>query len=264
MTSTACIFLLMCSFGPAIYGQDAAATPSFEVADIKPSPPGAMLGKERLLPGGRIELPGGTVKMLIVASYGVQEDMVSGLPKWAENDRFDIVAKAPENTPVPTLRLMIRTLLAERFHLQFHNEEKVRQAYVLTRGKRPLKLQESSSRQQCRWTPLEAGVMRRECQGMSMAEMARQLPGWGPTGITMPVIDETDLRGTYDFHLDVGAPTGGRGDGARDGDPASASVPPDSGPTIFTALEEIGLKLESRRMPVQTIFVDRVERPGGN
>jgi len=78
------------------------------------------------------------------------------------------------------------------------------------------------------------------------------------------VIDETGLRGAYDFHLDVGAPTGGKGDSARDGDPPAASVPADAGPTIFMALEEIGLKLESRKMPVQTIVVDRVERPDAN
>lgn len=109
MKSTACIFLSMCCFGPAIYGQDGAG-----------------------------EYAG---------------------PKASADDSY--AARGA-------------------FSLQFHNEERVRLAYVLTRGKRPLKLQESSSRQRCRWTPLEAGMMRRECQGMSMAEVARQLPGWGP------------------------------------------------------------------------------------
>lgn len=77
------------------------------------------------------------------------------------------------------------------------------------------------------------------------------------------MLDETGLRGTYDFHLDVGAPAGG-GESTRHGDRASAAFPADRDATIFMALEEIGLKLESRKMPVQTLAVDRVERPDGN
>lgn len=61
--------------------------------------------------------------MLIIGAYSVQEDMISGLPEWAETEHYDIVAKAPENTPVPRLILMLRPLLAERFHFQMHEEE---------------------------------------------------------------------------------------------------------------------------------------------
>lgn len=168
--------------------------------------------------------------MLIVASYGVQEDMVSGLPQWAENDRFDVAAKAPENTPVPTFLLMIRTLLAERFHLQFHNEEKVRPAEQACF--------EVAGEFVAPAVPLDPARSRRDA-----ARVPRHVDG--RTGATV-------------------AWMGGRGDGARDGDLAPAPVPANSGPTIFMALEEIGLKLESRRMPVQTIVVDRVERPDGN
>lgn len=206
---------------------------------------------------------------MIMAAYGVfQEDMISGLPKWAETDRFDIVAKAPENTPPATLWLMLQSLLADRFQLQIHYEEKMRQAYVLTRGKRPLKLEPSTARQTCNWTQVEGGLMRRQCQGMTMAEFTRSMPGLGGVGINRPVVDETGLNGAYDFHFAVGFANRGKGDGVRAGEnPVAASAADSSemdGPTIFTALDEIGLKLESRKMPLKTIVIDRVVRPSVN
>lgn len=126
-------------------------------------------------------------------------------------------------------------------------------------------MEDNSARQQCRWTQVEAGLMRRECQGMTMAELARRLPGLGPGGIDRPVVDETGLKGAYDFHFDVGAPTSGKGDGERAGEAsAAAPPPPDSAPAIFKAFEEIGLKLVGRKMPLPTIVVDRVEKPEVN
>jgi uncharacterized protein (TIGR03435 family) len=244
-------------------GQTVNKAPAFEVADIKPSDPArGGPGKERLLPGGRIELPGVTVMNLIMVSYGVQENMISGAPKWAATERFDIVAKAGENTPIPTLALMMQSLLAERFQLAIHREEKVMPAYVLTVGKRALKLREGNGgRQSCNWTTLDSGLARRTCQNLSMAELARQLPGWAGVGIELPVVDQTGLKSAYDFELEVGMRRreGGRG---GDGEARGASaVIADSGPTIFSALDQVGLKLESRKMPLAVVVVDRVERP---
>jgi uncharacterized protein (TIGR03435 family) len=243
------------------YAQEQPKLPSFEVFDIKPSAPGALPSKERLLPGGRIELPGATVQMMIRAAYSVREDMITGLPKWAETEHFDIIAKAPENTPVPTLLLMLRSLLADQFHLAMHNENQMRPALVLTRGKRPLKLQATAGapRPLCSWTDAQAGLRRRECKDMTMADFARQLMATGGVGIEWPVIDETGIQGAYDFHFDVGFPVGG-GDRPRE-ESAAVAPPPDAGPTIFTALDEIGLKLESRKAPVSVVVVDQVERP---
>ena len=94
-----------------------------------------------------------------------------------------------------------------------------------------------------------------------MAELARQLPGWGGIGIDLPVVDQTGLSGAYDFEFDVGmrrtpkdARTGG-------GKPGASSLLPDSGPNIFGGLELIGLKLERRKMPLQGIVIERAERP---
>ena len=188
--------------------QTTANPPSFEVADIKPSDPSnVMPGKGRMLPGGRIELPGMTLKNFIMFAYGVQQDMILGGPKWAGQDRFDVVAKAPPNASPETMRPMFQSLLAERFRLAIHREDQVRAAYVLTLGKRAAQYREGDGgRQECNWSNLESGLRRRECHNLTMAGLARQLPGWGGIGIDLPVVDQTGLKGAYDFHLDVGMP----------------------------------------------------------
>ena len=197
-----------------------------------------------------------------------REDMIAGAPKWADTDRFDLVAKAAPDTPVATMRLMLQTLLADRFKLAFHNEEKVKSAYVLTVGKRGMKLQAGSGGpQDCSWSVADSGLRRRTCHNLTMAEFARQLPGWGGIGIDLPVIDQTGLKGAYDFQLDVGEAAFGGGEGGRSGDgkmPAAPAPAADSGPTIFNALEQVGLKLENRKIPIAVIVVDRAERPAGN
>ncbi len=258
-------------------GQTSPARPAFEVADIKPANPAAVQpGKPRLLPGGRAEIPGITVKMLIVMAYGVQENAIVGVPKWAENSRFDIVAKAPTNADLPMLRLMLQSLLADRFKFAFHNEDKVMSVYVLSTGKRALKLQEASGgRQDCSWRSMEAGgdagardgvTRRRECKNMTMTELAQQLPGWGGIGIDMPVVDQTGLTGKYDFQLVVGLGdifVRMKGVAGKDGDGSVEKIA-DSGPTIFAALEQIGLKLESRKQPTPVMVIDHVESPTEN
>ena len=94
-------------------GQSVPNPPAFEVAEVKASATKDIgPGKERLLPGGRLELPHGTLKEFMAGAFGVQNKMIVGGPKWLDSDRFDIIAKAPDpNTPVPTLLLMLRALL---------------------------------------------------------------------------------------------------------------------------------------------------------
>src|SRR5437588_1366508 len=111
-------------------GQPAVNPPAFEVADIKPAVRNeGMPRKGRLLPGGRIELPGMPLRNLIMYAYGVQENMIVGGPRWVVSEPFDIVAKAAPDTPPDTLRLMFQSLLAERFKLGRHREDKVMPAY---------------------------------------------------------------------------------------------------------------------------------------
>ncbi len=245
-----------------VYGQSHPQRPSFEVADVKPSDQAkASQGKERILPGGRVELPGETVLSLIMFGYSVQANMIEGVPKWGGNKYFDIVAKAPPNPSVAGLRLMVQSLLAERFKLIFHTEDKRMSVLVLTVAKNGPRLQRASGgRQNCTWQKAEIGVMRRACQNLTMAEFVKQLPKY-PVGIDRPVVDETGLTDAYDFQFEVGfvQPLVVN---ASDGNfiPNTA----DRGPSIFSALAKVGLKLESRKAAQPNIVVDHIEPPSGN
>jgi uncharacterized protein (TIGR03435 family) len=248
--------------------------PAFEVADIRPAnPANVQPGKPRLLPGGRAELPGMTVKLLVFLAYGVQENAIVGVPKWAENTRFDIVAKAPPDSDFKMLQAMLQSLLADRFKFTFHNEDKVMPVYVLSVGKHVLKLQETSGgRMDCSWRSTEEGgdagardgvTRRRECHNMSMKEFVQQLPATGGIGIDLPVVDQTGLTGKYDFQFVVGL--GGMrssGDGRAGEGPAAPIM--EMGPTIFAALDQIGLKLERQKVAAPVMVIDRVESPTEN
>jgi uncharacterized protein (TIGR03435 family) len=105
-------------------------------------------------------------------------------------------------------------------------------------------------------------MRRRECRNMTMKELAQQLPGMGGIGIDLPVIDQTGLTGKYDFQFVVGI-GGLRSSDARVGDGPAASIA-DSGPTIFAAFEQIGLKLERQKLATPVMVIDRVESPTEN
>ncbi|MGB6945477.1 MAG: TIGR03435 family protein [Bryobacteraceae bacterium] len=240
-----------------ICGQPPSQRPSFEVADIRPSTQAnALESKERILPSGRVELPGETVVSLIMFAYSVQGNMIEDVPKWARDSHFDIIAKSSPNPSRAALRMMVQSLLAERFKLAFHTEDKSMAVFVLTVAKNGPRLQKASGgRQQCRWRKVELGVMRRECQNLTMSEFASQLPRF-PVGIDRPVIDETGLKDAYDLQFEVGF-VRPMVVSARDGNffPNTDS----GGPSIFSALEKIGLKLESRRAAQPNIAIDHVE-----
>ncbi len=108
----------------------------------------------------------------------------------------------------------------------------------------------------CSWTPAQDGLRHRECYNVSIAQLVSQLPGMGGAGIDRPVLDETQLAGAYDFQFAFRPQRGPMG-----AQVSTAERPTDdSGPTIFDAMAQIGLKLESRKQAVQTIVIDHVER----
>jgi len=235
--------------------------PSFEVAEIKPSDPSVLKpGKGRMLPGGQIAVPGYTLRELIMFTYGVTDDMISGGPKWVSEERYDIVAKAPAGSPDSALRAMMQALLKDRFRLVTHQENKPMSAYVLTAIKTAAPAQSSAAgASQCHWTDLGEGMRRRECQNITMAEFAKELPHTGGIGIELPVADQTGLSGQYDLQFDVG----------RARKPVSGDGPPPDpfdtdGPNIFAALQKIGLHLESKKIPMPAIIIDGAERPSSN
>jgi uncharacterized protein (TIGR03435 family) len=169
-------------------------------------------------------------------AYHLRAEAVSG-PAWLDSERYDVVAKALQTVPPDDLRRMLQALLAERFKLAVHTEQKPMPAFALVVGKSGPKLQASDtailSGQRC--SPIEGA----EGQELSLGDFP------------IPVIDQTGLTGAFDFKLDW--------------TPAARLPVPDTDPapglTVFQAVEtQLGLKLESRKLPLPVIVVDHVER----
>jgi uncharacterized protein (TIGR03435 family) len=237
------------------FSQSIASPPGFDVASVKPNTSsGRKPGKGTFLPG-RVRFLNGTLKLFILAAFEVRSDIITGGPAWLDSGRFDIVAKAPPETDEKTLRTMLQTLLAERFQLVTHRKERVMPEYALMAGKSGPKLAESPQpgKRRCTWENADTGLRRRVCHNMTMAELASALPGWGGIGIDRQGVDLTGLKSAYDFQFEIGLARK-EGTAGKDG----------SGPTIFDALAQLGLRLESRKAPLSTIVIDRAEKPFQN
>jgi uncharacterized protein (TIGR03435 family) len=255
-----------------------ATAAEFEVASVKPSIKGAPEGG-RVLPGGRIEMLGNTMKDFIKFAWNIDDrddDALSGGPKWLDSDRFDIIAKAStiqlpsgQVVDVDALRPMMKALLLDRFKLRTHEAEAPIEVYVLETAKRSLKLAKADSgdRMGCRNTIAPAGdaasalplTRHFACRNTTMAQFAEMLRGLDGGYIDHPVIDATGLPEAWDFALSF-SPRRLVRNATASADPASASDP-SGAVSLFQALEKqlgLQLKLQKRRMPV--LVIDHVEQ----
>ena len=263
--------LLFC--GAAFAQSDAA--PKFIVADVHASPHAAIPAtKGPFFGDGRYEIHYATMVDLIHAAYDVDPDRVYGGPSWLEYDRYDVLAMAPPNSNAESRKLMLQSLLADRFGLTLHKDSKPMTAYVLKAGPNS-KLQESTgSGGSCNMKienmpppgppptgedrpPIHLPVFVYTCQGVSMAKLADTVAG-APTANQIfnnkPVVDMTELKGTYDFTFRF-----------------TPKVPPNFKVTgepisITDAMEkQLGLKLELSTAPMPVIAVDSAnETPSAN
>jgi uncharacterized protein (TIGR03435 family) len=243
------ILPLLCCF--LAFSQNQTTGPSFEAAAVKANKSGEVRMAVDFQGGGRFSATNVPLKILIALAYHVRPETVTGGPGWLGSDRFDIVAKALQTTPPDEIRRMLQTLLAERFKLEMHTDQKIMPAYALLPGKARLKLQPSEpallTDQRCRPGEAIVGEKHFVCEHMTMALFADVLQELAPREIAVPIVDQT-----YTFNL-AWVP-------AVPGDPAN---PPDpsAGPTLFEALDsQVGLKLESKKLPRPVIVIDRVER----
>jgi uncharacterized protein (TIGR03435 family) len=281
-------------FSAAAWAQQAGQL-QFEVASIKPSDPNDHRMMFRMVPGGAINLHGVTLKALVQQAYDVRDFQISGGPGWIGADKYDVTAK-PESASgeAPTdprqlseeqrktfqeqTRLRLQALLTDRFQLKVHREKKELPVYALVVAKNGPKLKENAGAD----AGPGKGMMRMSAgqlvgQQVGIAFLAQSLA----QSVGRTVLDQTGLKGTYDFELNF-APEPGRGGvfgGPGAGDGAPPPPPPGAGPglikepppvdpngpTIFTALQEqLGLKLESQKGPVEIIVIDHVEKPSEN
>jgi uncharacterized protein (TIGR03435 family) len=225
------------------------AAPSFDAASIKSSTaqPGTSSGITTK--PGRISARNVTLKRCVRGAFNIPEAQVVGGPPWVEEVRFDIEAKAAGPAGDGELMLMLRALLAERFQLQVHKEIRPLAGYALVVGKGGISAKVSAPDAESR-TVSTRGAM--DATGCSMRQLAMKLS----EAIHAPVADATGVEGPFDFGLkwvpdDLQART-----------PATDAA---SGPSIFAALQEqLGLKLEPRKVPTEVLVIDRVQKPTAN
>jgi len=251
------------------------AGPKFEVASIKPNHSGSGRFGIAIEPGGRFVANNASVKSLITFSYQLKENQLSGLPAWAESERFDVTAK-PESgagTSTDELRARVRALLAERFALSMHKETKELPIYVLVIAKNGPKLAPSKGNADLDSPPpggrgpgkrqmFRGGRGEISGQNVQISSIADQLSSI----LGRTVVDKTGLAGDYDFTLKYTPDMPQAQPGFGNPQDSTAAPPADpSAPSIFVAVQEqIGLKLEPQKGPVDVYVVDRVEKPSEN
>jgi uncharacterized protein (TIGR03435 family) len=263
----------------------------FEAADIHATPavaPGSSNNQGMrggFYRGGRYEVRNATMVDLIRTAYGVTDsDKVTGGPAWLDKDHFDVIAKAPADSTQEKLQAMLRDLLADRFSLVVHNDTKPLAAYVITQGKKVLmKAAGGSDAAGCKLIPppqpppggpmigisngtvqvttSPGALLTYTCHNVSMPEMPAQLRNMLFALATLNVtrvVDQTELKGEWDFDIKYTLNIG------RPGAPAAEGAP--EVVTIFTALDkQLGLKLELSKIPMAVVAVDSVnETPTDN
>jgi uncharacterized protein (TIGR03435 family) len=223
-----------------------AAKPTFEAAAIKPSTANDNHSSSHSN-NGRITMDNLTVKQLILNAYRIQNYQYAG-PSWLENERYNINAKADTKVEYAELMAMLQNLLAERFKLVVHHESKSVPGYALVISKGGLKVKPvegEGSSMNSNNTKLTATHVNTDRIAKYVANVLGQ-----------PVLDETGIKDSFSFVLEYADPRPGREEKSDSG----ATLP-----TVFTALnEQLGLKLESRKIPIDIVVVDHIERPTEN
>jgi len=191
---------------------------------------------------------------LISAAYNVPMRQISGLPPELSDEGYDIEAKADHPVDRDQMMRMLQTLLEDRFKLALRRETKEVKAQLLVNAKAGAKLNENRDGAELAMRKITGNKM--SYHNMPMALFANLLA----FAVDDLVVDQTGLKGSYDFTLDYYRGPGGVG--VKEGrEPA----PDPSGPSLQMALQEqLGLKLESRKGPVEMLIVDHIERPAVN
>jgi uncharacterized protein (TIGR03435 family) len=259
--------------------------PAFEVASVKPSPPGAQRGPIGF-GGERVIVTAWTLPELMTLAYGqgttLYRFQISGGPDWLDKERFDITATLDPSkvaTPDPSLlQDMLKALLAERFRLAVRQETKEAPIYLLTLASRDGQLGPKLRRSTYPCPDPSAGPppppdpeRLKNCRssigygtltgrGMPIEQLALSIANF--YGIGRIVQDRTGLTGTFDMDMEWAPLTQFRQPGNLDPPADFADRSVNALPTIFVALkEQLGLVLEPGRGPVRSIVIERADRP---
>ena len=251
----------------ALFAQTPSGNPAFEVATIKPTAPDWSGGRYiRMKTAHELEARNHALKTLLAAAYDLSPQAISGVPEWSEAEHYDIIAKTPGEAR-PTLdqqMAMLRRLLDERFHLVYHREPKEMAIYSLTVAKGGARLREPAAPANAtpEGPPALAFVIypgvgaKLPARNATVEEFASVLQR---AALPRPVIDQTGIAGRFDFDLEF------LPEKKQKKHTKKKTNPDHPVPGLIAAGEEqLGLKLEATRGPVNALVVDKAERPSEN
>jgi len=228
----------------AAWAQEPAARVEFEVASVKPGDP--------LDPGMSVHsradgivMKNNTLMNLLLNAYNIRSDQIEGGPKWLDSAPFTIDAKLPEGVSRNLLPKALQSLLEDRFQLKIHRETRIRPAFALVQAKGGSKLRKTDP--DAPGGGYSAGPRKIQGRGIPISSLVYTLA----SAAGAPVFDRTELPGEYDFTLEF-APLQGAADDEKL-------------PDIFAALQQqLGLKLEPIKAPIEVLVIDRAEKPSEN
>jgi uncharacterized protein (TIGR03435 family) len=235
---------MACAQGPA--------QPNFEVASVKINTAGGRGGIVRMLPGNQTYIAqNAPLRLIMTVAYSVTDRQIAGGPDWIDTDRYDITAKADRRCTVEELHGRLARLLEERFQFKIRHEKREMSIWALTVDKGGPKLTEHDAADLDHPPfgpgpgPNGRGTTGKNVSMNYFAFMLSRL-------LDRNVVDRTGLTKNYDLSIDF----------ARD---IPGQDPPPDVPSIFTALkEQLGLKLESAKGPVEFLVIEKAERPTAN
>ena len=254
-------------------GQTRPSRPEFDVVDVKLNKSGENNGVGSILPSGQFRAINIPLKEIVKFGYSLRDEAIVGAPAWMDSEHYDIVGKADpvgveetfwRSTSAvqlmrfsynwdDTFRQMVQRMLADRFKLAVHQEQKPMNVLALTVAKNGSKLQKATDggRPDCTRKVGEKLMAEVVCKGVTMADLARAMQVFAPLYADREVVDLTGIEGTYDVQLKW----------------MGRFVPNQDveGVTMPDALDkQLGLKLEGRKLPVSVLVIDHVERPSEN
>lgn len=245
---------------------DSSARPQFEVATIKPSnpsQPGWGINVDR---SGVFHTRNTTLNDLMKFAYDVHPKQVIGAPAWADSDKFDLQAK-PDKPGMPSvnqMKIMMQKLLEDRFSLAYHKEKRELSTYAITVAKGGLKIKKEENITVP--VPGYGGLPQRgfNAARTTIAEFASVLQA---QFMDMPVIDQTglgDVRYTFIVKF-TPDPTMHPFGGAPPPEAQAAAPDPDAPPDLFSAMEQqLGLRMQKTKAPVDVMVIDKIEKPSEN
>jgi uncharacterized protein (TIGR03435 family) len=227
------------------------ADPDWEVVTVRPSDPNAKNDTFDVR-GRHAVIENEPVEIMLQMAYGVQKDQIAGAPEWVRTEHFNVdgVPDVEGGPDVQQFQGLVRKLLAERFGLKLHHEQREMPVFALTVAKGGTKMVRSTGDPNGLPQENSGGGSIRNIRftNTSMPDLALLLL----VEVDRPVVDQTGLQGRYDFQLKWSKDESSTGD-------------PNAPPGLFTAIQEqVGLKLQPVKAPADVLVIDKVERPSAN